>query len=131
MTGPMKRAEEIIRRFRELKETDPAAYYNAMGYGDEGVNVMDDFIGDAYALGLVAGALYALDHFAPAPIPDCPRYLTHRDILVRMLDKALADPDGRTGVPLRTETLTSDGERLRGWRYSLRVSILEVDEPVK
>jgi hypothetical protein len=57
--------------------------------------------------------------------------MTHRDILVRMLDKALSEPDGRDGVPVCAETLTSDGERIRGWRYSLRVSLGKVDEPAE
>ena len=55
--------DEIIQAFQKVKTEDPKTYYNAMGAGDDGINIMHPFIGDAYALGLVAGAKYALEHF--------------------------------------------------------------------
>lgn len=56
--------EEIIQEFVRIKKEDPKRFYNAMGYGDDGVNVMSSFVSGSYELGLVAGAKYALDHFA-------------------------------------------------------------------
>lgn len=55
--------DEIIQAFQKVKAEDPKTYYNAMGAGDDGINIMHPFIGDSYALGLVAGAKYALEHF--------------------------------------------------------------------
>ena len=44
---------EIIQAFQKVKTEDPKTYYNAMGAGDDGINIMHPFIGDSYALGLV------------------------------------------------------------------------------
>lgn len=59
--------DEIIQAFQKVKTEDPKTYYNAMGAGDDGINIMHPFIGDSYALGLVAGAKYALEHFTKCP----------------------------------------------------------------
>ena len=55
--------DEIIAEFARIKENEPKVFYNAMGYGDEDINLMHSFMGDSYSLGLVAGAKYALEHF--------------------------------------------------------------------
>ena len=56
--------EEIIQEFVRIKKEDPERFYNAMGYGDDGVNIMNSFVSGSYELGLIAGARYALDYFA-------------------------------------------------------------------
>lgn len=54
--------DTICAVFKKLKAEDPKAFYNACGYGDDGVNIMNPFIAGAYELGLVAGAKYVLEH---------------------------------------------------------------------
>lgn len=66
--------EEIIQEFARIKKEDPERFYNAMGYGDDGVNIMNSFVSGSYELGLVAGAKYALDHFPRVTI-------TQRDLM--------------------------------------------------
>ena len=56
--------DEVIEAFQKVKQEDPQKFYNAMGYGDDGINIMHPFIGGSYELGLVAGAMYALEHLA-------------------------------------------------------------------
>ena len=56
---------EIIEAFDKIKKEGPEKYYNAMGLGDDGINIMHDFFSTGYDLGVVAGAMYALDNFKP------------------------------------------------------------------
>lgn len=62
---------EIIQEFVRIKKEDPKRFYNAMGYGDDGVNIMSSFVSGSYELGLVAGAKYALDHMVKAEVKGC------------------------------------------------------------
>lgn len=62
-TKPKMTTAEIIDAFEKVKQEDPKTYYNAMGYGDGGVGIMNNFVSDSYAMGLIAGAKWALDHF--------------------------------------------------------------------
>ena len=54
--------DQIIDAFARLKADEPEKFYNACGYGDQGVNVTHPFVSGSYELGLIAGAKYALDH---------------------------------------------------------------------
>lgn len=49
---------EIISALEKIQAEDPKRFYDALGYGDQGVNVMNMFISGSYELGLVAGALW-------------------------------------------------------------------------
>ena len=49
---------EIISALEKIQAEDPKKFYDALGYGDQGVNVMNMFISGSYELGLVAGALW-------------------------------------------------------------------------
>lgn len=53
--------DEIISALEEIKQTDPERFYNALGFGDEGTNIMHGFVSGSYELGLVAGALWAFN----------------------------------------------------------------------
>lgn len=55
--------DEIIESFERIKRERPDIFYQAMGYGDDGVNIMHDFVSGSYELGLIAGAKYALEHW--------------------------------------------------------------------
>jgi hypothetical protein len=48
--------DEIISALEEIKRTDPERFYNALGFGDEGANIMHSFVSGSYELGLIAGA---------------------------------------------------------------------------
>lgn len=55
---------QIIAAFEKLQSEDPETFYNACGYGDDGVDIMHKFISGSYELGLIAGAKYAIEHLA-------------------------------------------------------------------
>lgn len=55
---------QIIAAFEKLQSEGPQTFYNACGYGDEGVNILHPFMSGTYELGLIAGAKYALEHLA-------------------------------------------------------------------
>lgn len=54
---------EIISALEKIQAEDPKRFYDALGYGDQGVNIMNRFISGSYELGLVAGALWMMDIF--------------------------------------------------------------------
>ena len=60
--------QDIINEFARIKKEEPEKFYHAMGYGDDGVNIMDRFVSGSYELGLIAGAKYALEHFTRVTI---------------------------------------------------------------
>lgn len=66
--------QEIIKEFARIKKEEPEKFYKAMGYNDDGVNIMSSFVSGSYELGLIVGARYALDHFARVTI-------TQRDLV--------------------------------------------------
>ena len=68
----MMTTEEIITAFETLKTEDPKTFYGACGYGDDGIDIdiLHPFYNDSYEIGLVAGAKYALDHWAATDLKD-------------------------------------------------------------
>ena len=56
-------AKEVTEYFAKMKREDPETFYRALGTEAKGVDILDPFFGGSYELGIIAGALYALEHF--------------------------------------------------------------------
>ena len=69
---------EIISALEKIQAEDPKRFYDALGYGDQGVNVMDMFISGSYELGLVAGALWMQEQMMSEGQEE-PEYYQHFD----------------------------------------------------
>ena len=55
------KVNEIISALQEIRDNDPRRFHNALGFGDDGVNILHPFVSGSYELGLVAGALWAFN----------------------------------------------------------------------
>ena len=59
--GAIMKVNEIISALEEIKNNEPRRFHNALGFGDDGVDILHPFVSGSYELGLVAGALWAFN----------------------------------------------------------------------